>query len=354
MPRRGSGAMRALVVCCLLVVSLAGCSEDPQPLVAEPPEEPTVVTDPADYSYNTTGRHLHDYWGGQDRLEVFSRTVGLGAIQGTDFNDVAVRGDTDQVVPQGTRWVNVTLDWELAEPATHGATELWLRTARETEPFLVGPVSDGDTLSFESANGHNDLPHQRLSAWVFLLRFHSDGNGFVVTQGSLTVTVQAARGVEIPVYPGHPDQWGGATELPLLAFQGDEGFAAGPLVVAGQEAGRWCLSGCLGQHRPDDGAIVPYDAAVVEVVLRETSGTGAALLPGLAFHGADTLAWTRLEPDEEAGAERTYRIPVGEGQGDSAYAQQSLWEFRVVIDEPQPDGVFAGAYDLEARVLRTA
>ena len=319
--------------------------------MAEGPEEPVVVTDPGDYSYNTTRQHIHDYWNDQWSLGVFSKTVPVGAVKSTGYHDVVVRGDTDQVIPQGARWVNVTLDWGLEEPAVHGATELWLMTARSPEPFLVGPVSSGDTVAFESDNGHNDLPHQRLSAWRFILRFHHSDT-FVVVQGSLDLTVTAARGLEIPLYPGHPDPWRGADELPLLSFSGGAGFTAGPLPQPA--SGRACLEDCLDLHRPDDGAIVPYDAAVVEVVLRETSGSGAAMLPGLEFHGADTLAWTRLEPDEERGGERIYRIPVEAGQGDSAYAQQSLWEFQAVIDGPQPDGAFVGSYELEARVLETA
>lgn len=346
--------MRVLVVVSLLVVSLAGCSEEPKPLVVEEPEEPPVVTDPGDYSYNTTRQHIHDYWDDQWELDVFEKTVSMGGVRSTTHADHVVRGDTDEVVPQGARWVNVTLDWSLNQPNAHGATELWLQTARTAEPFRVQEVAPGETVHFESDNGHNDLPHQRLSAWRFILRFLSDDNGFVVTPGELTVNVTAARGLEIPLYPGHPDPWHGADELPLLSFAGDVGFSAGPVRAAGEDFGSACLNDCVDLHRPDDGAIVPYNASVVEVVLRETSGSGTAMLPGLEYHGADTLEWTRLEPDDQSGAERVYRIPVEVGQGDSAYAQQSLWEFQAVVDEPQPDGAFVGSYELEARALRTA
>lgn len=346
--------MRVLVALSLLAVMFAGCSEETEPLVVQEVEDPPIITDPSDYSYNTTKQHLHDYWNDMTEVEVFSKTVPAGYIQITPFADVVVRGDTDQVVPQGAKWVNVTVAWDLAAPELHGGVELWLMTARSSEPFRVASLSNGETIGFESDNGHNDLPHQRLSAWRFLVRFLEAPSGTVVVQGDVTVHVSAARGLEIPLYPGHPDSWRGAMELPLLAHEGDLGFNAGPLEVAGLGLGTWCLSECFESHRPDDRAIVPHNASVVEVVLRETSGTGPAMMPGLAYHGADTLAWQRVEPDQQNGAERIYWIPVDAGSGDGAYAQQSLWEFDVLIDEPQPDGVFVGAYEIEVRVLKEA
>ncbi len=344
--------MRVVVALALIVVGFAGCSEETTPLVLDEEPAPTVVTDPSDYSYNTTRQHIHDYWNDQQSIEVFSKTKSIGTIVFDDYEDEEVRGDTDQVIPQGAKWVNITMDWDLNEPRIYSATELWLRTAKETEPFLVGPIEDGETVTFLSDNGHDDLPHQRLSAWMFILRFYSDVADHILTQGTVDVTVTAARGLEIPVYPGHPDQWKDATELPLLEHEGNVGMDTGPHSVAGVGAGHWCLFQCFGILRLDDGAIVPYNTSMVEVVLSESSGTSTPTLPGLMFHGADTLEWTLLEPSEQSGSTRTYQIEVLPGAGDGAYAQQSLWEFHVVIDEPVPNGVFVGSFDLKARAIR--
>lgn len=352
--------MHAAVLLAGLAVTaslVAGCSEDP-PVAGATVDPPCLVERPDDRSCldaNATSvdrPHLHDYWGGQDRLVVMDATAHAGSV---GFNEdgqwFMLRPDPDHVVPQGTSEVQVTIAWTAYEPTHYSDTELMVVTAADREPWVAGPVASGDTVVIPSDNSRNDLPHQRLSAWQFILHAApADPLGGVIFQADVTIRVEAVRGLDIPLYPGHPDLWQGRTEIALFDEEVPLGILHGGIEVGPASAGP-CIFACLETMRPDDGAIVPYDAAFVEVVV--THDQDLPFRVGMTYHGAADRDTRELAPETDDGTTRTYRIPVGP-DGDGPYAKQSLWEFRPFVEAPEKDGAFAGSYSVTARVLKDA
>jgi hypothetical protein len=297
---------------------------------------------------------LHDHWGGQDRIVVMDieETTGSHCICATQ--EFRFLPPPDHVVPQGAASVEITVAWTNTMPPMYDHVEVWYRTAASPEPMQAGdgPIASGDTVAVASTNADNDLPHQRLSAWEFLVRVATaDGLGVISFQAVFTVRVEALGGLDIPLYPGHPDAWNGATEIALLSATQDLMLASGPFDLAGIAGGTICLTGCPIPFKPDPGAIVPFDADHVTVVIEHTLGTEPVFRLGLAYHGADTRDYQRLEPMDDDGARRVYVIPLA-GQGDGPYAQHSLWEFWTFIEEPTPDGWTLSGYTMTATAHR--
>lgn len=339
-----------LAAALLLAAALAGCADAPTAEPASTTPAPVVLTDPNDTGMSTgDAPHLHDYWGGAETLVVMDAATNVGSIVIVPYKTFDFQPPDDGIVPQGTAEVEVTLSWEDGPHQVYRDPELWVRSAAEDEPQLVGALTPGEPLVVTSTNEMNDLPHQSLSAWLFQLRVYpvSDGVGFIQFESEIHVQVRAHRGLDIPLYPGHPDQWNGATEIPLFTYTHGTFFAYGD-----PHAGMACLPGCLDQVTPDDGAIVPTDAAIVEVTL--TMGDEAATQLGLRYHGADTRAFQVAQPDTTEGKTRVYRIVVTPESGDGAYSKQSLWEFQPYIEGPMENGAHVGAYELSARVLKSA
>lgn len=348
--------MRFLVVALLLVSLLAGCADEPAPVTED--EEPTLVTDPTDLEAgNSSGEHLHDYWGGQDRLTLHDEEAGSGGGLISDCGGYAwfvFRPDPDHTVIQGTASVEITLDWTDDEGSLYTDPELWIRTAKDDQAHFVADVEPGETVVFESTNAANDLPHQTLSAWEFHWVIHpgDDADPFCDLQfvGTMEFRSEIVRGLEIPLYPGHPDRWDNATEMLVL----DETKSVFLDQGTDMEGNGLCLSGdgedggCFwDDHRPSEGRVVPHDARTVEVTITHANDPFDI---AFAYHGADTREWTPMEPTMEDGDTRTYLIDVG-AAGDGPYAKQSLWEFRVVPDSAG-DLYVDGQYAITATALR--
>lgn len=347
--RRVPRRLASLVLVPLVAFVLSGCAEAPADAPPAREAGPNVVTDPGDYTNATSKSHLHDYWGGQPRVVVLDashpggteRGAGPGVAAGTDVPVMEFRPESGQVVPQGASAVEVTLSWTEAPGDLYARPSLWVQTAQDAQPWFVAEVAAGQTVPVPSTNERNDLPHQLLSAWVFQLRMDAGSEGFLRFKGSVEARAEAVRGLDIPLYPAHPDRWQGASEALLFDASARLSYVEDPVD-----------HGCNGDacpptHRPANGTIVPPGAQTVVVVL-ETEGLTTI---GLEAHGPEQRTFVRLAPDEEQGGVRTYRLPV-EANWDGPYAQQSQWEFRTFIEGPVPDGAASGAYRITATALR--
>jgi hypothetical protein len=289
------------------------------------------------------GWHLHDYWNGEDRYTALDDEMEtMYTCSGCDSMDLTFRGDTNHIVPLGTSAIELTATWTDEGEPRHGVPELWVKTADEHEPSRVGALQSGVPFTFNTTNEHADPPHQVLSRWVWEVRFPAvDDEGHY--SGKIRVYAEAIRGLEIPLFPPHPDLWGGKTEIALFEE------SVGPVLQREEENSRSCYGGCLGWHVPGDGVIVPYDAAEVVVTLTYQPGLPAGL--GIMAHGGDT--WD-MQPHEGSAAPlvTTFRVPVTAQTGDSPYAKQSLWEFRVWLDQPTPERAFVGGYTIKAVAVK--
>ena len=327
-------------------VLLAGCS------ASEPAGQaaPTVVTDPTDYSYvrnaGPGAAHVHDYWGGQQTLQV------LDATRGSTWNTVGGSGwkvsffpPENRTVPQGTAELTIQVDWQDlpmdgAPPNAYGDVSLWVQPADANEPRFVQLVQRGDTVRVPVAYEEADLPHQLVSAWEFVVQYNASSLPYSAFFGSTSLVVEAHRGLELRPFPPHPDRWGNATQLPLADEAGRHFWV--------DYTGTGNLPRRIGNL---EGAVVPLGASHVEVVLEHASSLPAGSLV-LQYHGADTRAFQRLAPDEEAPGRMVYRIPVTDRTADGPYSNETLWEFLLDTPnatEPQP-ALYDGTYRIVATV----
>jgi hypothetical protein len=348
--------MRAWLAAVLVASLFAGCSADPDE-AAGPDDGVDVITDPRDTAYlqNGTlaaGSHIHDYWGGRDRVPVVGQTsTGASTCNGCTDGMVfqSVRPAEGAIVPQGTKWVNGTFQHIPDEDAqVLAGYELWVKTAEDAESERWGPLQNGVPFSIETTQGENDPPHYVLSLWVFQVK--ALGGDEIHVSGEFRWQVEAVRGLPLLPYPPHPDRWNGATEIDLLSESGSTELTyTAEVPTMGQTTS--CYGNCPGRHALPSGVVIPFDTDRVEV--RLVIGSGAPAGIGLWFHGADT--WTETKAAGTAGApgETLFTIPIEGAMADSPYAPQSLWEFQVWMDQPQPGfQAWTGAYTLEATAFK--
>jgi hypothetical protein len=311
-----------------------------------------TVTSPGDYSgdngTNANAPHLHDYWLGGTTLTVLDTAV---TQSGPGYDGAAVdaaavvaefRPDTDHVVPQGASAVHVVVHLTPDGMDLWSAPELWVKTAADTNTSYFADITQDGLLSVPSTNDKNDLPHQRLSAWVFEVRMHADATtGALRYKGEVRIHAEAEKGLEIPLYPGHPDLWAGRNEIPLLDRTGEDLYLSDP-----GDAGCDGVE-CKELLVPDAGITVPDDAAMVRVTVE--LGSSPTTL-GLSYHGADRRDFERLEPANTDGSTRIYEILL-HGDGDGPYAKTSLWEFQLFIDRPVADSAVYQQYHVTATAL---
>jgi hypothetical protein len=324
--RPASDVVRPLAALAVVVL-LAGCSSpsgDEAPVV----DEPTVITRPDDFANSTAaGSHIHDYWGGKDRLTVVDLTHPGGGEEGTgpgfaSGQDVVVRTfqpESGHVVPQGTASVEVTFTWTDDQLDSYTDPMLWMKTAGQNATERIGPVVNGEMLAIEVGAPAADLPHQLLSAWVFELRMASPDPMPLRFKGSVSLKVDAVRGLPLPVFPAHPDHWQGQADLELVHAEGQLSYS--------EDTGDGGCNGmsCPQLIRPESGRIVPTDAYLVRVEI--TTGGQQAL--ELQYHSGLQREFMVAEPTSEKPGLMVYEILVEHG-GDGPYATQSQWEFTVV------------------------
>lgn len=331
--------MRPPLPAILGMLLLAGCASPQAESTTQ--DGVTVITDPNEGRLDPTmGAHLHNYWGGKTELLVVDQAVQVdGLAWGGESIPVAeFRPDSGDVVPQGASEVRVTITWTDEGDNNYGRSELWVKRANESRPMAVAEVAKGDTVAVPTGNASNDLPHQLLSAWVFQLVLYGNPaltEVFNVSySGDVSLTATAVRGDDdIPLFPGHPDQWQGRTEITLLELSGSMMFDGNT------ETGRWrCYAGdpgCPFYMVPADGAIVPIDADHVTVVLERSVPVNPLRL-GIKSHSALSRDFEVPPQLEETMTTRTYTIPVLDG-GDGPYATQSQWEFIFYASDPRED-----------------
>lgn len=332
----------------LVILLLAGCSSAPAPDPA-PAVGPDVITDPT-MGLNQTGAHIHDYWGGKDRLVIIGDDApadesGLGPGFAT-AGDLAVREfrpSSGHVVPQGTASVEVTFSWTDAEDGLdqYSAPTAYVKTAGTNATERLGETENGGTLVLETGLPAADLPHQLLSAWVFELRMSpAPDTGVLRFKGVVSVHVEAVRGLELPVFPPHPDHWAGADEIQLIQAEGQLAYW--------EDTGDGGSNGNAGPivFTPASGAIVPGDASHVAVVVTYTGQFPLELW----FHSATARELAVAEATASEPGKVTYELPAHDG-ADGPYATQSQWEFTV---KPAANGPLRTAWFTDYTIMATA
>ena len=333
---------------------LAGCAS-PSDGGADA-SEPTVVTDPRDLAGGTApGSHVHDYWQGRDRVTVLEDDAGPYSVRysGSDNGSIATFQPPDgSIVPQGAGVIEGTLSWTLSDPLLPGdesdftRLELWVRTASDGEAWPVQTVENGVPFRFNVTSEQDDPPHYTLSLWEFKVVAFKDGADGVTFSGTLHLQAEALRTLPLAVFPPHPDPWNGTLEVALGGRDVTVDLHTGLVITYS------CYGGCADlTFGPDAGKVVPFDAAAVEVTIA-TDSLSTPIPLDLQWHGADSRQLAAATPESESPGLRTYRLPVGPSVGDSPYASQSLWEFRVHLSTPEDQGAWAGTYHVSAKALR--
>ncbi len=347
---------RPIIAIVCLMPLLAGCTSD-----ADDADGVNLITDPSDFSYLNDTRpdqraHLHDYWRGAQMIQVLEKTVHPGTECITSTGCIAARFSPDEgvIIPLGTARVEMLIEWQDSPQSLYERPELLVQTAADRDYRSLGEVASGDLVVLEVNNTQNDIPHQRLSAWRFAWLVNSYEGQYLRTDGmEVSLNVQAHRGLDIPLFPGHPDLWGNQTSLNLI--EGREWFTTARFIGDGPEDSTTYGTGSPHfPFAPDNQTVVPFNARMIEVVMEYDWETPHGL--ELYYHGADTWNWTLAPVESDDGAVRVHRIPVG-AAGDSPYATQSLWEFWLRADDAVPavgDGVHRGATAVTATVLREA
>lgn len=337
----------------LLTLTVAGCIAGPAPEASQEQDWPTIEN-PRNLSYATdSGMHVHDYWDGQDHLEVMNDTKGkthwYPALPGGEEASFSFqfRPPDGQVVPQGAAFLEVTVSWEDREPGTsYGRLSLRAKPANVNEMELIEEDLDhGGTVEIPLDYEEADLPHQLISNWAFEVQIHGSDDPYNRWVGSVTVQVEAHRGLELKPFPPHPDHWGDRTELPLVEETREFERYNYPLLPA------YAKGNELDPVRPPNGSLVPSDAQRVEVTVTYDNDLPAGDVI-LYYHGADTRYYTQLEPDETEEGAKHYVIPVNETVADTPYADASQWAFVVNAPRDVDQGVtvFDGTYTLNATV----
>ena len=332
----------------LALLLLAGCASGPSDV---PPEESAIVVQaPDDYSYlgqddPWSRPHLHDYWGGKTQHTLMSFTDtwhGDVYLAPLGYFTNGYYPEDGRVVPQGTGHLSLNITFAPEPGDRHGVPALWYRSPAMADFSEAIPL-DSPAVLIPVGPDEADLPHNSLSGWLFKVGMQADSTGVMRFTGAMRMEVVALRERDIPVFPGHPDLWQRRSEIELFSGKGTTSAQTGPSGLCTPLPPEM---GCPTRWRPADGSIVPYDASYIEVRLDVSlSPRGLAL----AYHGADTRALTILEPAEQAGTVQVYQVPV-QGNGDSPYARQSLWEFLAVGKGDRT--IEHGSYTIEASVFK--
>lgn len=337
-----------------MVVFLSGCASS-QGDEGQAGGTVGVITDPKDLSaLNSTGSHVHDYWGGAQALEVVNASLGSSwnTVGGSGYWRRIFTPADETVIPQGTASINVTVRWAGGTPAdAYGPVSLWVKPANTVDPRFVQVIESGQTVEVAVLYEEADLPHQLLSGWEFIVQYNVSSMPYSAFFGTTFATATAHRGLALQPFPPHPDQWQGRTELELV----DHGEAFMNVGYTG--------TGNLARViRAQDGVLVPLDAGRVEVELTLSPGAAPSEVGAveLMFHAADSRAWTMLGTVSGIEGSKSWTIDVEPGMGDGPYGNASLWQFRVYTPgfapgspNPTSPAAFVGSFQLTATVHKS-
>lgn len=350
-----------------LMLLIAGCS-GPSPVETEQ-DEPCIVEAADDYSCDAVDgnktadqvAHLHDYWRGQDTVRLLDADQDMGRPTYSSCDPYPVvqflPGD-DATVHQGAGRMDIAMRFQPAGDHRAGQGELWIRSADKDHAEYVADLEDGATVTINVPYNASDLPHQVLSAWEFTIYFRPDPvlsnvQCFLLPRGTVGLTVDIHRTLDLVPFPGHPDHWANGTQLPIL-----DAYAEFNLVDGGDG---YCSTSSDASHPegscqmhwsgfgPQGGLIVPPGAGMVRLTLQADPDPGhedVELI--LGFHGADTRTMETAQPVERTANTAIYEIDP-RGRTDGPYAQQSQWAFQVGMETPS--GFYGGGWSLEGTVL---
>ncbi|HWG91571.1 MAG TPA: hypothetical protein VNZ52_12050 [Candidatus Thermoplasmatota archaeon] len=344
----------------LLVAStplLAGCltEETPQAASAEPMDTadaaPRIDTGTgAPVAGRDAAPHVHDYWGGRDRVALLDQNVEIGAqdaaiwtLMSTFYTKEPMAGGffasfpENTTVYEGTGLMEITLTW--SEPTITGFKFTYRHAG---SPDLQGwvPVQKDVPTVLEVTPDMTDMPHSTGSRWEFL--FTATGTP-AVAFGVVHVKIEIVRTRDPAVYAGHPDRWQGATTLPILEAEGVAAARGPPQQTQRMLLDPWAgPAGLLDAQAP-----VPMETGnlTVTVTIRSITPDHRAvdrLLLGYQTPDLSFNSYFLQDGATEVSEDRTtwtWRVPVEMDQTDSPYAETSGWSFfvRPVYASPAGD-----------------
>lgn len=247
----------ALVVVLALAVGLAGCvggsggasGSDGDPAGTDG-NETTTDGDPATGDGDDRA-HVHDRWDGASKMAVIdSTTVTLSIVDpeepdGTDGcidADGACFGGEEVpptgIVPPGTGWVNVTVEYPEDE---FESIEVLYQDALTSSWSTAGQVASGGTASIKIQDvRQTDDGHAKVSRWRFAVQAQGNPNGLpydgpaTPQGGDVTVSAEAVRGPgPLPLEPPHPEYFVNTTvhRVSYIEGQVQQMVQAGSAVV---------------------------------------------------------------------------------------------------------------------------
>lgn len=339
---------------------LAGCAQAPGPGAVDPKAD--VVDAPVSPGDVTMGGHVHDYWDGalQKTLMESAVTVTLShnhlfdepprpqhlhncaeeLVSTSQGGSVTFTLPAGEIVPPGTAKLEFSFDWSDAtisglrfqyRPPSHG--HLGGVDGHDHGNLTdAGPIKNGETIGLELTEGMADMGHDARSHWAFYMCADPATPG--ISQGAVTMKVEAFRTAELQPDPPHPDHWNGTHALHLASYV----WSGQTWSVANQGDKNWHH---LVFH---DGSTVPMGTQYVAVdAWFNQTGPEADALPIkllLYYHDAAQVDWIykSVEPMRASGGNWYFEIPLDNEDGwdatDSPYASTSMWDvwLRVVSD----------------------
>lgn len=329
----------------LLAGSLAGClggsGQDDAAQAAAAKEAAAKanltanLTDDGTMPMNATAGakpHNHDYWKGRERVTVFDADLNPQAMSGATFfalfgeQRAGAGGATftlpdGQIVYEGTGKMEFTATY--SDPTVSGVA---IRYHGAEKTLWGAPLDLPSTkaTTIEVTPEMSDEPHSSSSKWGFLLE--SSGNPGVAN-GKVHLKIDIIKMRNIELFPAHPDYFANRTFLKVMDKDVDmkgNGMAEDMQILA---TGGGDPPGFPPEH------VIPMDTKTLLVRFELKSITSANPAADTSkyyflYRAADTAFRYRVANSTGAeGKAIFYKIPVGQGQGDSFYAKTSQWLF---------------------------
>ena len=337
----------------LLLVALLvpGCVVDGDPSSPTFTED-TTIRDPTDFSYLQKERgdrrpHVHDYWVGQQTIQVFSGSFQVDQSRGV-FEVKLEDGTT--IIP-GTRWINVSAKW--TSQGLPGNTLAVIASRPDHQRVSKDLAPDGTPAVINTTDEFSDPPHAQITRWKFEIWRSGLQSLGASAQGTITVTIARTPG-NLSLAPPHPDHWKTNTTLTLFD-------KAGPLFILGPRA----VSNVVRPNQyppvevvPKAPSVIPPFTDEVQIELWFNSSTPPALhwAPLLSFHGADRSGWEkeRMRPSAPSPGRLSWTIQVEPRMWDSPYVNDTYWQFYIEWrGDPQTEARYMdGNYHLRLEIRR--